>query len=67
MIPVAHGEAAHRLMPGSRLEVFPGAGHFPFNDEPEHFAALLREFMVTTEPAVFDDDNMRRLMLRGRA
>jgi pimeloyl-ACP methyl ester carboxylesterase len=67
MIPVAHGEAAHGLMPGSRLEVFPGAGHFPFNDDPERFAALVRDFIATTDPAVFDDDNIRRLMLRRRA
>jgi pimeloyl-ACP methyl ester carboxylesterase len=65
MIPAAHGEAAHELMPGSRLEIFPGAGHFPFNDDPERFVALLRDFIATTDPAVFDDDNIRRLMLRG--
>ena len=66
MIPMSHGEAAHALMPGSRFEVFTGAGHFPFNDDPERFAALLHDFITTTEPAVFDDDNMRRLILRGR-
>ena len=32
IIPVAHGEAAHEAMPGSRLEVFPGAGHMPHDD-----------------------------------
>ena len=39
IIPVAHGRAAHELVPGSRLEVFAGAGHFPQLDEP---AALRR-------------------------
>ena len=29
IIPVAHGREAHAAMPGSRLEVFAGAGHFP--------------------------------------
>jgi pimeloyl-ACP methyl ester carboxylesterase len=66
MIPISHGEAAHALMPGSRFETFPGAGHFPFNDDPERFAGLLHDFITTTEPAIFDDDNMRRLILRGR-
>jgi pimeloyl-ACP methyl ester carboxylesterase len=66
IIPVAHGDAAHQLMPGSRFEVFPRAGHFPFNDDPERFAALVDDFIATTEPAVFDDDDMRRLILRGR-
>src|SRR3954454_5175643 len=46
MIPVAHGEDAHREMPGSRLEVFPDAGHFPFNDDPSRFAAVLRDFVA---------------------
>ena len=39
MIPVAHGIAAHALIPHSRLEVFPGAGHYPFDEDPERFAA----------------------------
>src|SRR5947207_14178505 len=29
IIPVDHGRAAHALVPRSRLEVFPSAGHFP--------------------------------------
>jgi pimeloyl-ACP methyl ester carboxylesterase len=66
MIPVAHGRAAHAQMPGSRLEVFAGAGHFPFNDDPERFVALLHDFIATTEPASVDDDRVRRLMLRPR-
>jgi pimeloyl-ACP methyl ester carboxylesterase len=66
MIPVEHGRAAHALMPGSRLELFEGAGHFPFNDDPQRFAALLHDFVTTTAPAAFDDDAIRTLMLRGR-
>jgi pimeloyl-ACP methyl ester carboxylesterase len=66
MIPVAHGRQAHALMPNSRLEVFEGAGHFPFNDDPERFVALLDDFISTTEPAAFDDDLVRRLMLDDR-
>ena len=67
MIPVAHGHSAHALMPGSRLEVLPTGGHFPFNDDPGWFARVLHEFIATTEPAGFDDTRMRRLMLRGRS
>jgi len=66
MIPVQHGHDAHALMPNSRLETFPGAGHFPFNDDPQRFVALLEDFIKTTKPAVFDDDLIRRLMLRQR-
>ncbi len=66
IIPLAHGERAHGLMPGSRLEVFDGAGHFPFNDEPERFAAVLRDFIATTEPAALTTDHARDLMRSRR-
>ena len=62
IIPAAHGRHAHELMPGSRLELFPGAGHFPFNDDPERFAGVLRDFMATTEPAAVDGDRVRAIM-----
>lgn len=67
MIPVKHGREAHALMPNSRFEVFAEAGHFPFNDDPERFVDLLHDFIATTEPADFDDDLVRRLMLRRRS
>jgi pimeloyl-ACP methyl ester carboxylesterase len=66
MIPVEHGRAAHEAMPGSRLEVFERAGHFPFQDDPERFADVLSDFIAGTEPAQIDDDSTRAL-LRARA
>src|SRR6266542_323243 len=48
LIPVAHGVAAQRAIPGSRLEVFEKAGHAPHLTDPPRFAALLREFVATT-------------------
>jgi len=51
IIPVEHAHEAHRLVPGSRLEIFPGAGHFPHLDDPLRFVRLLTDFMLTTEPA----------------
>ena len=33
-------------MPGSRLEVFDGAGHFPHLDEPLRFSRLMRTFVA---------------------
>ena len=65
MIPVQHGRRAHQLMPGSRLEVFEGAGHFPFNYAPGRFTSVLEDFVATTEPARFDDVQIRRLLLGG--
>ena len=42
-------------MPGSRFEVFDGAGHMPHHDDPERFAAILADFCADTEPARLDD------------
>ena len=44
-------EAAHEHIQGSRLELFADAGHFPYRTNPRKFAALLRDFIETTEPA----------------
>jgi len=62
MIPVEHAREAHRLMPNSRLEVIPGAGHFPFNDDPEGFVALLSDFVAQTKPAETDETRIERLL-----
>lgn len=51
IIPVDHALAAHRLVPGSRLELFPDAGHFPHLDDPLRFVRVLIDFIDTTEPA----------------
>lgn len=32
-------------IPGAHLTVFAGAGHFPFQDAPEHFCQSVREFL----------------------
>ena len=63
VIPVSHAELAHELMPGSRLEIFPGAGHFPFNDDPDRFIEVLEDFIATTDEAELDQDHIRRMLL----
>ena len=45
IIPIDHAHAAHAAIPASRLEVFPGAGHFPMVDDPERFAAVVTDWM----------------------
>ncbi|HSL57616.1 MAG TPA: alpha/beta fold hydrolase [Acidimicrobiales bacterium] len=52
IIPVEHAYAAHEAIPGSRLEVFDGAAHFPHAEHPERFVAVLRDFMETTTAGV---------------
>ncbi|HEX5714471.1 MAG TPA: alpha/beta fold hydrolase [Solirubrobacterales bacterium] len=54
IIPVAHGEAAHEQLPGSRLELFEGVGHLPQVEQPGRFVAALERFLAETEPAEFD-------------
>jgi pimeloyl-ACP methyl ester carboxylesterase len=66
IIPAHHGQGAHELVAGSRLELFPNAGHFPHRNDPVRFAEVLRDFMETTVPADIDDDRAREL-LRARA
>lgn len=48
IIPVEQGRATHRAVPGSRLEIFEGAGHFPHCEQPARFVDVLVEFMSTT-------------------
>jgi pimeloyl-ACP methyl ester carboxylesterase len=67
IIPVAHGYAAQAAIPGSRREVFEGAGHFPHQDEPARFAAVLLDFLATTEPATGDRTVLRERLTRGSA
>jgi hypothetical protein len=65
IIPVEHARAAHRLVPGSRLEIFPDAGHFPHLDDPLRFVRLLTDFMRTTEPARVDAGRWTELLRSG--
>src|SRR4051794_15548062 len=66
IIPVAHARTAHELVPGSRLEIFPRAGHFPHLDDPLRFTRLLGDFMQPTEPASVEPHRWGEL-LRGGA
>ena len=50
MIPSGHGHASADLIPDSRLEIVPGAGHYPPEDSPDLFAGLVADFIATTEP-----------------
>jgi pimeloyl-ACP methyl ester carboxylesterase len=65
MIPAEHGIAAHAAIPHSRLELFPGAGHYPFEEDPERFVSVLRDFIGMTEPSSYDEDEIRRRLLAG--
>jgi pimeloyl-ACP methyl ester carboxylesterase len=46
MIPAWHATTAHQAIPGSRVELFEGAGHYPHLDDPERFAEVLGDFIA---------------------
>lgn len=50
-IPVSHALAAHAAIPGSRLEIFDGVGHYPHCEAPDRFVKVLVDFIASTEPA----------------
>jgi pimeloyl-ACP methyl ester carboxylesterase len=62
IIPVQHAKPAHDGMPGSRLELFDRAGHFPQLDDPLRFARTLLDFLDRTQPAQLDTGTMRELV-----
>ncbi|MGH9097986.1 MAG: alpha/beta fold hydrolase, partial [Acidimicrobiales bacterium] len=66
IIPVSHAYAAHQAVPGSRLAIIEGAGHFPQIEAPDQFVDALVEFVESTEPAHLGADDRQR-MLRERA
>jgi pimeloyl-ACP methyl ester carboxylesterase len=65
LIPVRHAYAAHEQIPGSRLEVFRGAGHFPYLDEPARFASVVLEFIETTKAPAMDESRWRERLRSG--
>jgi pimeloyl-ACP methyl ester carboxylesterase len=62
IIPASHGVSTHAQLPASRLEVFPGSGHFPQLDEPERLIDVLIDFVESTEPAKLDAERWRELL-----
>ncbi len=62
IIPVAHGYAAHEAVPGSRLCVLEGVGHFPQAEAPERFLEVLTDFLATTQPGIAAPGGLRDLL-----
>ncbi|MCU0259971.1 MAG: alpha/beta fold hydrolase [Ilumatobacteraceae bacterium] len=54
VIPVSHAHVAHDAIPGSRLELLDGVGHFPHTEAPDRFVEVLLDFLATTRPGVRD-------------
>jgi pimeloyl-ACP methyl ester carboxylesterase len=67
VIPCEHARVAHSAMPGSRLEIFESAGHFPHHSDPRRFVSVLHDFLNSTDPAYFASSEWRELLRAGRA
>jgi pimeloyl-ACP methyl ester carboxylesterase len=49
MIPHAHGQNAHALLPGSQFITFGGAGHEPHATDPERFTSVIAQHIARQE------------------
>jgi pimeloyl-ACP methyl ester carboxylesterase len=65
VIPADHARRAHAAMPGSRLEIFEDAGHFPHHADPERFVRVLFDFMDDTAPSAHEPHRWRQRLRRG--
>ena len=63
-IPIEHGLYAHQAIPRSRFETLPRAAHFPHLEDPDGLAAVLRDWLETTEPVQLDDADWGRVIAR---
>jgi pimeloyl-ACP methyl ester carboxylesterase len=65
VLPVAQAHRAHAAMPGSRLDIVPGAGHYPFRTDPARFVRTVEEFLGSTRPTSWNPEQWRQLLRAG--
>jgi pimeloyl-ACP methyl ester carboxylesterase len=63
IIPVEHAYAAHAEIGRSRLEIMDRLGHFPHVEDPERFAKVLIDFLLTTEAGPVGPEPLRDVIL----
>ncbi|MEP7112646.1 MAG: alpha/beta fold hydrolase [Ilumatobacteraceae bacterium] len=66
IIPVSHARVAHEAIPGSRLAILEGVGHFPHVEATEQFLEVLTGFLESTEPGTADPGRLHDV-LRARS
>lgn len=62
IIPVQHALDAHAALPGSRLEIFAGVGHFPHCEDPARFVRVVSTFIRDTRPAAVSSARWKALL-----
>ena len=65
IIPVSHGHATHEAIPGSRLAIIPGVGHYPHVEDPAAVERVLLDFMTSTEPGYIGHEALGKLVSAG--
>ncbi len=65
VIPARHAHVVRGAVPGTRLEIFGGARHFPHRDDPDRFVSTLVDFMRTTAPADLEETGWREMLIAG--
>ena len=65
IIPVEHGRNAHEIVSHSTYVELEGSGHWPMLDAPLRFIRELEDFIESTEPFSYDEDEVRRRLKRG--
>ena len=61
-IPMAHGLAAHELIPNSRFVTLPKAAHFPNLEDPQGLADALLDWLDNTEPGLIEDSEWGQIV-----
>lgn len=65
VIPVSHTQLAHAAMPGPRLDVFRGSGHFPSTTIQPDSCRSSTTSSSTPPVAVFDAAHWRSTLISG--
>ncbi|MDQ3740440.1 MAG: alpha/beta hydrolase, partial [Actinomycetota bacterium] len=61
-IPIEHGRATHRAVPGSVFATLPKAAHFPHLEDPDGLARVLDDFVASTPAAHLDESDWHELV-----
>ncbi len=65
VVPFRHAGQARLAMPYASLDVFHGAGHFPFRSDPGRFVMTVEQFVRSTAPATWDHDAWQKRLRTG--
>jgi pimeloyl-ACP methyl ester carboxylesterase len=67
IIPVAHAHATAESIPGARLEILEGAGHFLPWRNADRFLPIIEDFLSSTTPAHVPEAHWRELLISAPA